>query len=701
MGWLKPERGWLDHAIIALGAAAAGWSIGASVNNIGISLLFCIGGLISTMLGWAISTAITGSKWAKLDIWLWTIFAGAAFFGMARLNGLLPGEGFPREVLAASAMGFMVIFCGAVSWRDETLLFLSMPILALFVLTGAIDSFPLGVVFFSLFIVGAQFLYARVHRRSMLAKAAQSAGEDYAALRRGPWRWMAGPEWAFGSALATILVGLILAPLFQSSVGNVAAGVRVTLNQAVNPPRTQGNNRNQQPDVTVGNGPTTLSDEIVFLAKLDQPRYLRTAVYERYVNRGWRAIQPGEWARVNAPSIGLENADRTPDNMALSYPVGETPLEPMTDPDRVSVTIRSRVLNLDSLPTPGPVVSVDPRLAGVIRPDGHVAVRDGLSLGSEIRFEATAIDRAAAARSLPTIDDPFLAGKVQSFRGYYTALDGISPRFQADIARETQGQQLSYQKALTAQRWITSQVRYNLNAERVPAGSDPVEHFIYESKEGYCDLFASAMTLAARSMGMPSRIAIGYLLNDEAPDREGFFTARQRDYHMWSEIYFQGVGWVPFDATSGAIEVEGAGVGDRPDPGARSLVAQPWFWPVFVATVLAVGSLVGWLFARTAKTRTALPSVRSHPMDRSARRFFRAVEKASGKPRRYSDTVREFLSRSEAALGAHAAAAWEIGRELERWAYGKGEPSAEDVAQFKARVETLAQQLKLEAAARK
>jgi transglutaminase-like putative cysteine protease len=101
-----------------------------------------------------------------------------------------------------------------------------------------------------------------------------------------------------------------------------------------------------------------------------------------------------------------------------------------------------------------------------------------------------------------------MAGKVQSFRGYYTALDGISPRFQADIARETEGQQLSYQKALTAQRWITSQVRYNLNAERVPAGSDPVEHFIYESKEGYCDLFASAMTLAARSMGMPSRIAI-------------------------------------------------------------------------------------------------------------------------------------------------------------------------------------------------
>jgi hypothetical protein len=72
--------------------------------------------------------------------------------------------------------------------------------------------------------------------------------------------------------------------------------------------------------------------------------------------------------------------------MALSYPVGETPLEPMTDPDRVSVIIRSRVLNLDSLPTPGPVVSVDPRLAGVIRPDGHVAVRDGLSLGSDIRF---------------------------------------------------------------------------------------------------------------------------------------------------------------------------------------------------------------------------------------------------------------------------------------------------------------------------
>lgn len=696
MGWLKPERGWLDHAIIALGAAAAGWSIGASVNNIGISLLFSLGGLLSTMLGWAISTQITGSKWAKLDIWLWTIFAGAAFFGMARLNGLLPGEGFPREVLAASAMGFMVIFCGAVSWRDETLLFLSMPILALFVLTGAIDSFALGVVFFSLFIIGAQFLYARVHRRSMLAKLASGAGEDYAALRRGPWRWMAGPEWAFGSALATILVGLILAPLFQSSVGNVAAGVRVTLNQAVNQQRGPGANRTQTPEVTVGNGPTTLSDEIVFRVKLDRPRYLRTSVYERYDNRGWRSIPPGQWDTIGAASIGIESADRSNDGRALGYPIGQQPLEPMDEPERVPVTIRPGVLSMDSLPTPGPVVSVEPNIAGLIRPDGQVIVRDGLRIGRDLSFEAT-----AAPAVPPTDSRARLTGPLTSFSQYYLSLNSISSRLTTDIARVTADETTDLGRAFAAQQWITSQVRYNLNAAATPADADPVEHFLYTSQEGYCDLFASAMALAARSMGLPSRVAIGYLLNMESPDQDGFYIARQRDYHMWAEIYFEGVGWIPFDATAGAVEVEGAGVGDRPNPLAKGIWSQPWFWPAFIGGLVVIGGLVGWLASRASKSGPMIPALKAHPMERAARQFFRAVEKASGKPRRYSDTVRDFLTRSEAALGAQAAAAWEIGRDLERWAYGKAEPTKEQAAEFKARVEALAKQLKLEAAARK
>jgi transglutaminase-like putative cysteine protease len=696
MGWLKPERGWLDHAIIALGAAAAGWSIGASVNNVGISLIFSIGGFLSTMLGWAISTQITGSKWAKLDIWLWTIFAGGAFFGMARLNGLLPGEGFPREVLAASAMGFMMVFCGAVSWRDETLLFLSMPILALFVLTGAIDSFAMGVVFFSLFIIGAQFLYARVHRRSMLAKLAANSGEDFATLRRGPWRWMAGPEWAFGSALATILVGLILAPLFQSSVGNVAAGVRVTLNQAVNQQRGPAANRTETPEVTVGNGPTTLSDEIVFRVKLDRPRYLRTAIYERYENRGWRSIPPAQWDTVGATSIGIESAERSNDGMALGYPIGQQPLEPMDEPERVSVTIRSSVLAIDSLPTPGPVLSIEPTVAGLIRPDGQVIIRDGIRIGRDLSFSASAPPPVP-----PTSARARLTGPLTSFSRYYLNLESISPRLTTDIARVTEGETTDLARAFAAQQWITSQVRYNLNAARIPADADPVEHFLYTSKEGYCDLFASAMALAARSMGLPSRVAIGYLLNVEAPDSEGFYTARQRDYHMWAEIYFEGVGWIPFDATAGAVEVEGAGVGDRPNPMVNGLWSQPWFWPALIGGMIVVGGLVGWLASKATRSGAGVAMLKSHPMDRSARQFFRAVEKASGKPRRYSDTVRDFLARSEAALGAQAAAAWEIGRELERWAYGKAEPTKAEAADFKARVEALAKQLKLEAAARK
>lgn len=86
----------------------------------------------------------------------------------------------------------------------------------------------------------------------------------------------------------------------------------------------------------------------------------------------------------------------------------------------------------------------------------------------------------------------------------------------------------------------------------VDNGDDPLSGFLYETNEGHCALFASAMTLALRELGIPARYVTGYVVSgDYVPVESGFeYTVREGDLHAWVEVYFRNVGWLPFDPTA-------------------------------------------------------------------------------------------------------------------------------------------------------
>jgi len=88
---------------------------------------------------------------------------------------------------------------------------------------------------------------------------------------------------------------------------------------------------------------------------------------------------------------------------------------------------------------------------------------------------------------------------------------------------------------------------YTLNLPLLPL-DHPMDAFIHETKAGHCELFASAMALMLRSLGIPTRVASGYRGGDWSPaDRS--YTVRADMAHLWVEVYFPGVGWVSFDPT--------------------------------------------------------------------------------------------------------------------------------------------------------
>jgi transglutaminase-like putative cysteine protease len=92
------------------------------------------------------------------------------------------------------------------------------------------------------------------------------------------------------------------------------------------------------------------------------------------------------------------------------------------------------------------------------------------------------------------------------------------------------------------------QFRYSLQNGTIPAGEDAVVWFLHH-QAGFCTLFASAMALMARSLGMPARVATG-LINGEYDPAHHVYVTHGTDLHAWTQVYFPGYGWINFEPTS-------------------------------------------------------------------------------------------------------------------------------------------------------
>ena len=93
--------------------------------------------------------------------------------------------------------------------------------------------------------------------------------------------------------------------------------------------------------------------------------------------------------------------------------------------------------------------------------------------------------------------------------------------------------------------------RYDERPAPGPAGVPPLEHFLFESKAGYCQHFSGAMALLLRLGGVPARVATGFSPGGFRR-RQGEWVVRDRDAHSWVEAWFDGLGWVTFDPTPSA-----------------------------------------------------------------------------------------------------------------------------------------------------
>ncbi|MCL4370948.1 MAG: transglutaminaseTgpA domain-containing protein [Chloroflexi bacterium] len=151
--------------------------------------------------------------------------------------------------------------------------------------------------------------------------------------------------------------------------------------------------------------------------------------------------------------------------------------------------------------------------------------------------------------SVATADQLRQAGKdYPDWTSRYLELPRSSARRATALARRLAGDAGSpYGAALAIQEYLRG-LRYEVKVETPPPDRDAVDWFLFTSKEGYCDYFASAMAVMARAIGIPSRVVSGYntgILNERA----GLYEVRQENAHSWPELFFPGYGWVRFEPT--------------------------------------------------------------------------------------------------------------------------------------------------------
>ena len=126
--------------------------------------------------------------------------------------------------------------------------------------------------------------------------------------------------------------------------------------------------------------------------------------------------------------------------------------------------------------------------------------------------------------------------------------DGRNPRT-VELARSMRASAESNEAYVRAvlQKFNNEEYFYTLKPPRL--GSNPIDRFLFETRQGFCEHYASAFAVMMRAGGIPARIVLGYQGGELNP-MGNYMIVRQADAHAWTEIWLEGQGWRRVDPTA-------------------------------------------------------------------------------------------------------------------------------------------------------
>lgn len=261
-----------------------------------------------------------------------------------------------------------------------------------------------------------------------------------------------------------------------------------------------------------------LANDIVLYVKSSQPIYLRGLAYDRFENDRWhRDVQP------------VAELSLTRGNVEVPYVYGEDRVQQSVEVVRDLTTTLWHAPGLQRLRFPGPTVRryeddvfVVPRM---LRADTLYSVESRVNLRA---------GRYALVEPRPRDIERYLRAET------------ASDRVRALARSLTQGIADSRAKALVLEAHLRD--NYEFTYETVPQqGYTPLDRFLFETKRGHCEYFASALAMLLRAVDVPARVVTGFSLGEPNP-ATGYYEVRRLDGHAWVEAHV-GEGWLMLEPT--------------------------------------------------------------------------------------------------------------------------------------------------------
>lgn len=264
---------------------------------------------------------------------------------------------------------------------------------------------------------------------------------------------------------------------------------------------------------------------IVLYVRSDQPIYLKARIFDQFDGARWRStLKLGKKQLLDNGELVLSESEQG----FVSEQTVEVEVETNMS-DEVPLADRTSTLRF-----PATVLSVDPR--GLIRAPGE------LKRGTAYSFLHQPEHYQRRPTSQP-LEPPLLPPNQQ-------LPESFDPAIRSLALSVTRGSASAFDRALAIEQHLQTQYQYSLDSAFNSQNYTPLSDFLFNTKSGHCEYFASAMAIMLRSIDIPARLVTGFSVHHYNP-LTGLYEVRALHGHAWVEAWLQDVGWVSFQPTPG------------------------------------------------------------------------------------------------------------------------------------------------------
>ena len=310
-------------------------------------------------------------------------------------------------------------------------------------------------------------------------------------------------------------------------------------------------------------GPAEPTDYPVMMVETNQKTLLRGVVKDHYTGRSWQDTSSGRRLLYVNPGWRSLRVAAFLENMPDKAVQGASTL---LDTKAINIQMQNKAASTLFAPVFLRDIKPQGSLVPYFNEGSELFVTRDLMVDDRYAVMAPIIEGGdhqlgALVNAAATQTDPYY---METYARYTSLPSHLEETLYYDLQNIIAASETPYDQACAIQRHLQRYYRYTLTPEEPPENQDFVTYFLYIGKEGYCTYYASAMTVLCRMAGLPARYVEGFMAQ---PSGDGLAYVTGLNAHAWTEVYFQGFGWVPFDPTPSLQDMENQEQEpEQPDP---------------------------------------------------------------------------------------------------------------------------------------